>query len=193
MHIFIGGIKLSNSRGVLMAHYPAEKIAFSGLCPDDHRFFGIVTLHGIDAENVCPKKPNAPSSSCHVFMVDPDLAVHAIHAQKARSFGIHCTVHSQSQECLEFPIHAKTVLHSVAKLYGHRQNEFCRNDGDPQGGVLGPSDSSITTSSSSNSDSGLGFRDDQVTYQAITHEHTYTQYYYSSYKKILNLTFKCII
>ena len=159
MHVFIGGIKLSNARGHLVAHYPTDKIAFSGICPDDQRFFGIVTLHTVDT--LRPQSYSGHSSSCHVFMVDPELAAHNAHSQKARSFSIHCTVNPQNQGCIEFPLHAKTVLHSVAKLYYHRQAELCGNNGDPRGGALGTSDSSITTSSS-NSDSGLGFREEQV-------------------------------
>ena len=125
MDVYIGGIRLTNTMGSTVAHYPGEKVAFSGVCPDDKRFFGIVTLHSASSDEISsdassPQDDWAGSSSCHVFMVDPELRMHAAHAHKARSFGIQCTVEPHTQRCSEFPKSPAPILRSVAKLYRER-------------------------------------------------------------------------
>ena len=125
MDVYVGGIQLTNTMGSTVAHYPGEKVAFSGVCPDDKRFFGIVTLHSASSDEISsdtssPKDDWAGSSSCHVFMVDPELRLHSAHAHRARSFGIQCTVEPQTQRCLEFPKSPAPILRSVAKLYRDR-------------------------------------------------------------------------
>ena len=86
MHVSQEGVKLMNTIGNMVAYYPEDKVCFSGVCPEDEqRFFGIVTNHGSSGQEHCM------GSSCHVFMVDPGLSPHLVHAQKARSFGIQCT------------------------------------------------------------------------------------------------------
>ncbi len=104
MDVYIGGIRLTNTMGSTVAHYPGEKVAFSGVCPDDKRFFGIVTLHSVSSDEISSDTSSPPggddwagSSSCHVFMVDPELRGHSAHAHKARSFGIQCTVDPETQ------------------------------------------------------------------------------------------------
>ncbi len=125
MDVFVGGIRLTNTMGSTVAHYPGDKVAFSGVCPDDKRFFGIVTLHSASSDEISSDTSSPPddwsgSSSCHVFMVDPDLRTHGAHAHKARSFGIHCTVEPQTQRCCEFPKSPAPILRSVSKLYRER-------------------------------------------------------------------------
>nr|KAG5705160.1 hypothetical protein BaRGS_030877 [Batillaria attramentaria] len=45
MDVSAEGVRLTSGVGSTIAHYSVEKLAFSGICPDDKRFFGIVTLH----------------------------------------------------------------------------------------------------------------------------------------------------
>ncbi len=125
MDVYVGGIRLTNTMGSTVAHYPGDKVAFSGVCPDDKRFFGIVTLHSASSDEISsdtssPRDDWAGSSSCHVFMVDPDLRSHSAHAHKARGFGIQCTVEPQTHRCCEFPKSPAPILRSVAKLYRER-------------------------------------------------------------------------
>lgn len=164
MTVLITGIKLRNSLGNLIAHYPADKIAFSGTCPDDQRFFGIVTLHNVLPEaNHNNSVSTMPGSSCHVFMVDPDIAKHSVHHHTACTFGLQCSPNNHTDGCLEFPMNANSVLHGIAKLYKHRQEGLMNIPGGP---LPLASDSSIT--SSSNSDSGLGFKEEAAA-AAIDH------------------------
>ena len=109
------------------------------------------------------------SSSCHVFMVDPDLRSHSMHINRARSLGFQCSVDLETNSCLEFPRSATPVLQSVSRLYRNRPGglydaaEISRGGGgqvfaDPN---FAPQRSN--SNSSTNSDSGLGFgRDDAV-------------------------------
>ena len=161
MEVFVGGIKLSNAMGSVIAHYAAEKVAFSGLCPDDNRFFGIVTLHSSSSEEGSEygsQDDAVTSTSCHVFMVDLELRAHATHAQKARNFGVQCTADSRGQGCLEFPRSATVILKQVAKLYKHRQGRVY----DPNAQNHLRSDSNT-----SNSDSGLGFGRDEAANERV--------------------------
>lgn len=105
-------VHLRNTDRMVIATYPADEIAFCGVCPDDKRFFGIVTLHIDDeAEELCY------SSSCHVFFIDARLRSHEQHASKASMFGISCTIDIESELCLEFPRSATPILRAVAMLY----------------------------------------------------------------------------
>ena len=53
MEVHDDSVRLLSNGGHVMATYPAEKVAFSGVCPDDKRFFGIVTVHSSNIEEVC--------------------------------------------------------------------------------------------------------------------------------------------
>jgi len=77
-------VRLCSDRGQVLATYPAEKLAFSACCPDDRRFFGLVTMQATDDHDDCHfsngrDEEGGLRTSCHVFIVDPDLCHHQVH------------------------------------------------------------------------------------------------------------------
>ena len=169
MTVSVVGVKLTNMYGTDIALYPVKRLAFSGVCPDDRRFFGIVTLNkteGDGDDSSGEESPrNAGSSSCHVFMVDPEMTAHNAHAQKAKNFGIVCTVDQQTQRCLEFPRSTTPVILSISNLYKDRPGGTVSNDVARSQVFANPNQPvERRSSSSSNSDSGLGLgREDNST------------------------------
>ncbi|XP_007951713.1 regulator of G-protein signaling 12 [Orycteropus afer afer] len=147
-------VQLCTDRAGVLATYPAEKLAFSALCPDDRRFFGLVTMQTSDDGSLAQDEEGALRTSCHVFMVDPDLFNHKIHQGIARRFGFECTADPDTSGCLEFPASSLPVLQFISVLYrdmgelieGMRARAFL--DGD--------ADAHQNNSTSSNSDSGIG-------------------------------------
>ena len=154
MVISLEGVTLVNTLGNTVAVYPSDKVAFSGVNPDDKRFFGIVTFHGFIDED-----PEVISGgACHVFMVDPELSLHNMHANKAKNFGIQCTLNEETQQCMEFPKSAMLIVKCISRLYQSRpggayENGMAHLSSFEQpvnrAGVRGDSNSS-------NTDSGLG-------------------------------------
>lgn len=144
------GIKLTNPMGVTIVHYPVARLAMCGMYPDDKKFFGLVTTQDKDDDDAATDN----SSSCHVFMVDPEFATHSVHAAKAKVFGIHCTIDPSTHRCIEFPKSCSPILRTAAKLYR-----------DKHGGVFDVprrNERPATSDSDTNSDSGLGFHKDQL-------------------------------
>ncbi|XP_041492501.1 regulator of G-protein signaling 12-like isoform X5 [Microtus oregoni] len=147
-------VQLVTDRAGVVAEYPAEKLAFSAVCPDDRRFFGLVTMQTNDDGGLAQEDEGALRTSCHVFMVDPDLFHHKIHQGIARRFGFACTADPDTSGCLEFPASSLPVLQFISVLYrdmgelieGVRARAFL--DGD--------ADAHQNNSTSSNSDSGIG-------------------------------------
>lgn len=163
------GVKLVNMMGKEIAFYPVERLAFSGVCPDDKRFFGIVTLRSVpdDSSSDSDSRVELVGSSCHVFMVDQELTAHNIHALKAKSFGISCTVDPHTQRCIEFPRSTTPIILSISNLYKDRPGGGLENDMARSQVFSNPNQpvehvrTSSTSSNNSNSDSGLGLcRDD---------------------------------
>ncbi|XP_029142403.1 regulator of G-protein signaling 12 [Protobothrops mucrosquamatus] len=154
MKIMHDSIQLCTNLSVVIAKYPAEKLAFSALCPDDKRFFGLVTMQSVDEASLAPEDEVVLRTSCHVFMVDPELFSHKIHQGIARRFGLECTADPDTNGCLEFPLSSLPVLQFVSVLY--------RDMGDFIEGVRarafldGEADAHQNNSMSSNSDSGIG-------------------------------------
>ncbi|XP_069833458.1 regulator of G-protein signaling 12 [Dendropsophus ebraccatus] len=154
MKIMHDNIQLCNDKGSVIAVYPAEKLAFSAVCPDDRRFFGLVTMQSSDDQSLAQEEEGALRTSCHVFMVDPELFHHKIHLGIARRFGFECTPDPDTNGCLEFPPSSLPVLQFVSVLYrdmgemieGVRARAFLDNDADAH----------QNNSTSSNSDSGIG-------------------------------------
>ena len=170
MTISVVGVKLTNMYGVEIALYPVKRLAFCGVCPDDRRFFGIVTLNKTDGDGDDTSEEETShgsgSSSCHVFMVDPEMTAHASHVQKAKTFGITCTVDQHTQRCLEFPRSTTPVIVSISNLYKDRPGGTISNDVARSQVFASPNQPVVErrSSSSSNSDSGLGLgRDDNST------------------------------
>ncbi|XP_076992404.1 regulator of G-protein signaling 12 isoform X2 [Tamandua tetradactyla] len=147
-------VQLCADRAGVVAEYPSEKLAFSAVCPDDRRFFGLVTMQSGDSGGLAGDDEGALRTSCHVFMVDPDLFHHRIHQGIARRFGFECTADPDTNGCLEFPASSLPVLQFVSVLY--------RDLGELIEGVRarafldGEADAHQNTSTSSTSDSGIG-------------------------------------
>ncbi|XP_058157304.1 regulator of G-protein signaling 12 isoform X2 [Dasypus novemcinctus] len=145
-------VQLCADRAGVVAEYPAEKLAFSAVCPDDRRFFGLVTMQSGDDGGLAAEDEGAPRTSCHVFMVDPDLFPHKVHQGVARRFGFACTADPDTGGCLEFPASSLPVLQFVSVLYrdmgelveGLRARAFLDGEADAR------------QSTSTSSDSGLG-------------------------------------
>ncbi|XP_033016840.1 regulator of G-protein signaling 12 isoform X2 [Lacerta agilis] len=154
MKIMHDSIQLCSNKSGVIAEYPAEKLAFSAVCPDDRRFFGLVTMQTIDDGSLAQEDEAVLRTSCHVFMVDPELFHHKIHQGIARRFGLECTADPDTNGCLEFPVSSLPVLQFVSVLYrdmgelieGVRARAFLDGDADGQ----------QNNSMSSNSDSGIG-------------------------------------
>ncbi|XP_043828787.1 regulator of G-protein signaling 12 isoform X2 [Dromiciops gliroides] len=154
MKIMHDCIQLCTDKAGVVAEYPAEKLAFSAVCPDDRRFFGLVTMQTNDDGSLAQEDEGVLRTSCHVFMVDPELFSHKIHQGIARRFGFDCTADPDTNGCLEFPTSSLPVLQFISVLYrdmgelieGMRARAFL--DGD--------ADAHQNNSTSSNSDSGIG-------------------------------------
>ncbi|GFY46654.1 regulator of G-protein signaling loco [Trichonephila inaurata madagascariensis] len=163
MSVFTESIILINPQGVTLAEFSADKITFSGVYSDDKKFFGLVTNHGRSSDEFSEssqEEPGSVSSSCHVFMVDPKLIPHHQHLKRAKAFHITCTSDPITNKCKEFPESADSILQAVVGLYRSKLGfnndivhglEFHVN--------MSPQPSN-TSSNSSNSDSGIGFRDE---------------------------------
>ncbi|XP_047221095.1 regulator of G-protein signaling 12b isoform X3 [Girardinichthys multiradiatus] len=152
-------VLLCSDRGQVLATYPAEKLAFSACCPDDRRFFGLVTMQATDEHDDQHFSSGRDDegglrTSCHVFIVDPELCHHQVHLGVARRFGFECTPDPDTGGCLEFPPSSQPLLQFVSVLYrdmgdnieGVRARAFHDPDNDAQ----------QNHSTSSNSDSGIG-------------------------------------
>ncbi|XP_034390352.1 regulator of G-protein signaling 12b isoform X2 [Cyclopterus lumpus] len=159
MKVMHDSVRLCSDRGQVLATYPAEKLAFSACCPDDRRFFGLVTMQATDDHDDCHfsnggEEEGSLRTSCHVFIVDPDLCHHQVHLGVARRFGFECTPDPDTGGCLEFPPSSQPLLQFVSVLYrdmgdnieGVRARAFHDPDNDAQ----------QNHSTSSNSDSGIG-------------------------------------
>ncbi|XP_013873561.1 regulator of G-protein signaling 12b isoform X2 [Austrofundulus limnaeus] len=159
MKVMHDSVRLCSDRGHVLATYPAEKLAFSACCPDDRRFFGLVTMQASDDYDDHhfsngQDEEGGLRTSCHVFIVDPELCQHQVHLGVARRFGFECTPDPDTGGCLEFPPSSQPLLQFVSVLYrdmgdnieGVRARAFHDPDNDAQ----------QNHSTSSNSDSGIG-------------------------------------
>lgn len=73
LQVLTDRVTLRNERGIVLAVYPAHKLAFSAVCPDDRRLFGLVTMQEEGQE-----EEGGARTSCHVFLVDPELCHHKV-------------------------------------------------------------------------------------------------------------------
>uniref|UniRef100_A0A3P9JQP0 Regulator of G protein signaling 12b n=1 Tax=Oryzias latipes TaxID=8090 RepID=A0A3P9JQP0_ORYLA len=157
MKVMHDSVCLCSDRGQVLATYPAEKLAFSACCPDDRRFFGLVTMQATDDSGHYSNggdEEGGLRTSCHVFIVDPELCLHQVHVGVARRFGFECTPDPDTGGCLEFPPSSQPLLQFISVLY--------RDMGDSIEGVRArafqdaDNDAQQNHSTSSNSDSGIG-------------------------------------
>lgn len=148
--------------------------------------FGLITTAYYNAQGVMvsPTKPSSAigadavvSNSCHVFMVNQKIVDHRVHFEKLSQFKIRCTRDPISNLCLEFPKEADYVVNLIRSMYTLNVNEeqlnrVARNraaaavvaDDRNEAAALSnspqPSNHSEITTTSSNSDSGIGFHND---------------------------------
>ncbi|XP_026274347.1 regulator of G-protein signaling loco isoform X2 [Frankliniella occidentalis] len=162
--------------GASLAEYPAARVLYcgggGGSSPDgDRRHFGLVTSTPPVAEadeagalGGAPEQQQQQSSSaCHVFAVDPKQAPHEEHASRAATLSIDCG--AAGAECYAFPRTSEPVLRAVQRLYADREEARGLGPGAAQLAQPGelsasPHPSHAGSANSSNSDSGIGFRDD---------------------------------
>ncbi|XP_011185542.2 regulator of G-protein signaling loco isoform X1 [Zeugodacus cucurbitae] len=117
------------------------------------------------------------SNSCHVFVVDTKLCEHQTHVPRAAEFRIHCTRDPISSLCLEFPNNSEYVVNLIRSMYTmrimppmvrHHAAEDIVNGygacvaGGPAAAAHSPqpSNHSEISTTTSNSDSGIGFHND---------------------------------
>lgn len=146
MSVHIQSLKLTNSSGQTLAIYPADRVTFCGASSEeDRRHFGIVTT----------STDEDPSNSCHVFAVEP--RPHSEHLQRAQTFKIECNIDPSTGNCREFPLNCDPIIAPIRMFYetGDRQNDM-----DEPVMANSPQPSNDSTTTTSNSDSGIGFRDD---------------------------------
>ena len=147
------GVHLVNASGQTIAQYPADNIVSCGVCPDDKRFFGLMTLHRSDDD--CAGQSALLGSSCHVFSIDPQLNRHSTHIQKARSFNVKCSMNPTTHCCAEFPASATLILRTISRLCCNHDDVL--DDADiAQMELSDDPTSNRYLSNSSASDSGLG-------------------------------------
>ena len=166
MSVHTHSLTLTNCHKVTLAEYPSERVTFCGTSSDEERrFFGIITTAIRPVEDENDGGELIHSSSCHVFAVELRLhGSHGEHAAKAEAFKLRCNVDAVTGLCSEFPSSSDPIVSAIKVLYsgqeagsaGNRDLEEPLVANSPQ-----PSNASSTaTTASSNSDSGIGFRDD---------------------------------
>lgn len=136
MEISLIGIKLVDNEKRTIVTYPLKSLAFTGLCSDDKRVFGIVTRKTNEASM---DKVNNPQSSwhsqnnhkidvqstvncsCHVFSVNPELRAHEAHQRIAEKYGIQCTPQVGEGGCVEFPASSSSILKTITGMFKERR------------------------------------------------------------------------
>lgn len=180
---------LRDKSKALLAKYPSSRLSYvSSNSDNDNRFFGLVTTVIYADGQMCDASDKIPhrndviiSNSCHVFVVDAKLADHTKHTEKAVQFQITCTQDPISNSCLEFPNSSEYVVNIIRNMFNLKciqpqaavKPPVARNlnpespprrNGHVEGGLEAyspqPSNHSEITTTSSNSDSGIGFHND---------------------------------
>ncbi|XP_043461403.1 regulator of G-protein signaling loco isoform X3 [Leptopilina heterotoma] len=157
--IHVANIKLTNSENRVVAEYPSYRIIFcNSFSEQDKQYFGILTKSVKDSDDIV-------SNSCHVFTIYYKLTDHEVHSSTCNVFGFTCTKTSELNVCQEFPDSCVSLIGAIQTLYisdtadqdANPYNESRRHQetASPQ-----PSNISTSTAHSSNSDSGIGFKDD---------------------------------
>ncbi|KAL4641494.1 hypothetical protein GN956_G10704 [Arapaima gigas] len=111
------GVQLCGDTGAVLASYPAETLAFSALCPDDDKLFGLVTVCA-GAGHTSKDDKDRVRTSCHAFAVDPELCSHEAHRSIAKQFSLECIPQHNSMGCLQFPPTVQRLLQLVVALQG---------------------------------------------------------------------------
>lgn len=174
MTIFPSCLTLKNSSNQILAIYPTNRVVYIGSSADrESRYFGLVTRTVCDNRNNgafahCEElrswdNHNLPeeleiSNSCHVFITDPKIVDHELHKKQMETFKFTCTSDVVTGNCLEFPKSALYIVSLIQNMYKLQDSSEKRNKNllyDDQLVANSPQ-----PSASSNSDSGIGFRDD---------------------------------
>lgn len=172
MEISLIGIKLLDNEKRTIVTYPLKSLAFTGLCSDDKRVFGIVTRK---TNEPSLEKLNNPQSSwhaqnnhkidiqstvncsCHVFSVNPELRSHQAHQRIAEKYGLQCTPQDGDGGCVEFPWSSSPILRTITGMFKERtgsESGGASSDGEIHTGLRGRS----LSLSSSQSESDVIFR-----------------------------------
>ena len=157
--IHVANIKLTNSENRVVAEYPSYRIIFcNSFSEQDKQYFGILTKSVKDTDDIV-------SNSCHVFTIYYKLTDHEVHSNTCNVFGFTCTKTSELNVCQEFPDSCNSLIGAIQTLYisdtadpdanPYNENRRHQETASPQ-----PSNISTSTAHSSNSDSGIGFKDD---------------------------------
>ncbi|CAH2005879.1 unnamed protein product [Acanthoscelides obtectus] len=157
-------LTLKNASNHILAIYPTNRVTYVGTTADrESRYFGLVTSATCDLRNIVNLEKRSSSTgencveisnSCHVFVTDPKIVDHNVHKKKAELFKITCTTNPVTGNCLEFPQSALYVVSLIQNMYKLQSNH--KNNGHISPVIA----NSPQPSASSNSDSGIGFRDD---------------------------------
>lgn len=158
-----------------------------GMNAGGDRYFGLVTSAAYFDDQMCDRDyPTTSkssendvnvSNSCHIFVIDSQLIDHSSHFQQAEIFSIVCTKDPITNCCLEFPSTSEYVVNLINSMYGlnsysPKQLDIAKGCSKHKlvdahlhqrnGGQNSPqlSNHSETTTTSSNSDSGIGFNND---------------------------------
>ncbi|XP_055847261.1 regulator of G-protein signaling loco isoform X2 [Episyrphus balteatus] len=179
MTILPNCLTLQSSNATILATYPSSRLNYvSSSSESENRFFGLVTsaIYSSNCDDD-EQEPNGAqkdvsiSNSCHVFVVDTKICEHNVHEQRAAEFRITCTKDPISNLCLEFPNNSEYVVNLIRSMYTMRilppaarnpgrNAEANRQPQDVQAHSPQPSNHSEVTTTSSNSDSGIGFHND---------------------------------
>ncbi|KAL1501798.1 hypothetical protein ABEB36_007057 [Hypothenemus hampei] len=150
-------LTLKNALNHILAIYPSNRVVYTGCSPEkDTRYFGLVTSAVHENAKECLEQVDI-SNSCHIFVIDPKLVNHQRHLYKAESFNISCTPDAVTGCCLEFPRDALYLVNFIQTMYKlQTENELTKRNANNQDVMA----NSPQPSASSNSDSGIGYRDD---------------------------------
>lgn len=179
---------LRNANNQVLATYAAGRMSFvsNGSQSETERNqtnFGLITTAYYNTNGVMVSPSRAASSissdavvsnSCHVFMVNQKIVDHRVHFEKLSLFKIRCTRDPISNLCLEFPKDTDYVVNLIRSMYTLNTNEEQllrvarnraaamddRNELAAMSNSPQPSNHSELTTTSSNSDSGIGFHND---------------------------------
>ncbi|XP_077258093.1 regulator of G protein signaling family member locomotion defects isoform X4 [Temnothorax americanus] len=157
--IHVANIKLTNSENRVIAEYPSYRIIFcNSFSEQDKQYFGILTKSMKNTDDIV-------SNSCHVFTIYYKLIDHEVHSNACNVFGFMCTKSSELNVCQEFPDSCTSLIGAIQTLYisdctnretsPYNEARIRLDAASPQ-----PSNISTSTAHSSNSDSGIGFKDD---------------------------------
>lgn len=129
------GIRLIDNNGKTIVTYPAKSLAFTGVCADDKRVFGVVTKKVNEAlrpnswhtnDNMDSSAATTVTSSCHVFTVDPEISLHNNHANIAERFHIECK--PVNDKCKQFLESSSPILQAIDDLFIEKTDSVLFNE-----------------------------------------------------------------